>query len=130
MTNRSNTWYPSDDETAPYKRSSSKPHPQAVAKSLTPGKVLILLSGKYRGKRVVLLKRLPSGLLLVAGPHKLNGVPLKRVNQAYVLATSATVPLDGVNVADINDDYFKRVAPKGKRAEGSFKAGKREVSLI
>lgn len=88
---------------------------------------MILLAGKYRGKRVVLLKRLPSGLLLVSGPHKVNGVPLKRVNASYVLATSTTVPLDGVNVANVNDDFFKKVAPKGKRAEGSFKTGSREV---
>jgi large subunit ribosomal protein L6e len=78
---------------------------------------------------VVLLKRLPSGLLLVAGPHKLNGVPLRRVNQAYVVATAVNVALDGVNVAEINDEYFRRVVPKGKRAEGAFKAGKRDVLI-
>lgn len=91
--------------------------------------MLILLAGKFRGKRVVLLSKLKSGLLLVAGPHKVNGVPLKRVNAAYVLATSQSVPLDGVNVSAINDDYFKKVLPKGKRAEGSFKTGKREVLM-
>lgn len=127
MTNRSNTWYPSEDESKHFLRARNHPKAAAASKTLTPGKVLILLAGKYRGKRVVLLRRLPSGLLLVAGPHKLNGVPLKRVNQAYVLATSATVALEGVNAADIGDDYFRKVLPKGKRTEGSFKVGKREV---
>lgn len=127
VTNKSNTWYPADDEKKHFLRKRNVAKPAKESKTLTPGKVLILLAGKFRGKRVVLLSKLPSGLLLVAGPHKVNGVPLKRVNAAYVLATSQSVPLAGVNVAAINDDYFKKVLPKGKRAEGSFKTGKREV---
>jgi large subunit ribosomal protein L6e len=130
VTNKSNTWYPADDEKKHFLRKRNVAKPARESKTLTPGKVLILLAGKFRGKRVVVLCYLKSGRVFVGGPHKLNGVPLKRVNAAYVLATSVSVPLDGVNFSAINDDHFKKVLPKGKRAEGSFKTGKRDVFVI
>jgi len=84
--------------------------------SLQPGTVLILLSGKFRGSRVLLLNNLKSGLLLVTGPYAVNGVPLRRVNPAYVIATSTKVNISGVQVPDhFNDEYFKRPAQKKEK---------------
>nr|CAD1825358.1 unnamed protein product [Ananas comosus var. bracteatus] len=67
------------------------------------------------------LGRLPSGLLLVTGPFKVNGVPLRRVNQAYVIGTSTKVDISGVNVEKFDDKYFaKEKKTKTKKTEGEF----------
>ena len=79
-----------------------------VRSTVAPGSVLILLAGRFRGKRVVCLKVLSSGLLLVSGPYSLNGVPLRRVNQRYVIGTNTKVPLDGIDVSNIDDSFFAR----------------------
>ena len=53
------------------------------------------------------MKTLASGILLVTGPYAINGVPLRRVNPAYVLSTSQKIALDGVT-ANVDDAFFKR----------------------
>jgi large subunit ribosomal protein L6e len=83
-------YYPTEDTPTPVKNNKHAGI-AALRSTFTPGAVCILLAGPFRGKRVVFLKQLDSGLLLVTGPYGVNGVPLKRVDQTYVIGTSTTV---------------------------------------
>jgi len=119
-TAKASRFYPSEDVAVP-KQTRKVAYPAHLRKSITPGTVLILLAGRFRGKRVVFLKQLESGLLLVTGPFKVNGVPIRRVNQAYVIATSTKLDIGSVEVdAKLNDSYFARAATKGAKPEASF----------
>merc|ERR1711953_812021 len=95
-------------------------HARSLRPSLQPGTVAVVLAGAHKGKRVLVLKQLASGLVLITGPMKLNGCPMRRINQHYLLATKTQVDITSVKLPEtINDDYFKRAkAPKGKKAEG------------
>ena len=98
--------------------------PWAPRGTLQPGTVLILLAGRFRGKRVVLLKNLDQGVLLVTGPFKINGVPLRRVNSRYVIATSMKVDLAGLDEAKVEEisrpKYFTAEKAKEKAGEEAF----------
>lgn len=60
----------------------------------------------------------------------MNGVPLRRVNQAYVIGTSTKVDISGVSVDKFDDKYFaKQVEKKKKKGENEFFEGEKQVGV-
>lgn len=59
----------------------------------------------------------------------MNGVPLRRVNQAYVIATSMTVDVSKVKIPVEDDSYFARVETPKKAAEDQFFEQGSKVSM-
>ncbi|KAF2682050.1 60S ribosomal protein L6-B [Lentithecium fluviatile CBS 122367] len=120
---KASKYYPAEDVAVP-KKARKSVRPAKVRPSLTPGTVVILLAGRFRGKRVVLLKHLEQGVLLVTGPFKVNGVPLRRVNARYVIATSTKVDLAGVDESVVKKasepSYFTKDKEAKKSGEDAF----------
>ena len=63
-----------------------------------------------------------------AGPYKINGVPLRRVNQSYVIATSTKVNIEGLELPAIDDAYFAKEKSTKKSKEEQFFAESNAVS--
>eukprot|EP00997_Jenningsia_sp_PLL12_P007945 NODE_4653_length_639_cov_2.237288_g3994_i0.p1 GENE.NODE_4653_length_639_cov_2.237288_g3994_i0~~NODE_4653_length_639_cov_2.237288_g3994_i0.p1 ORF type:complete len:207 (+),score=18.77 NODE_4653_length_639_cov_2.237288_g3994_i0:62-622(+) len=106
-----------------------------LKKNLQAGKIVIVLCGKFRGKRVVFLKQCSSGLILCTGPYCVNGVPLIRLNQKHVIVTSTSINVEQYLEAlsdKVNDSLFfaQKEEDEVKSEEKFFekKKPKRELS--
>merc|ERR1719378_93384 len=117
-------YYSTEDKKIKLTNSRCNNRDTKLKASLVPGAVVILLAGRFKGRRAVFLKQLDSGLLLITGPFKVNGIPLRRVPQSYVIGTSTTVDISGMEVpAEVSDAMFKKPKSSKKKSEdGPFAA--------
>lgn len=93
-------YYPAEDVAKPAKR-SLKPTVAKLRASIQPGSVVILLAGRFKGRRVVVLQQLKSGLLLVSGECSARAPPPSpRVRTRSPRAARARRGLTRVCVAD------------------------------
>lgn len=74
------------------------------------------------------IKMVLIGLFIFSGPFLINGCPLRRISQNYVIATSTKIDLASKIPKKFNDDYFKRKREKrAKKEEGDIFAQKKEA---
>mmetsp|Transcript_32782 Transcript_32782/g.57041 ORF Transcript_32782/g.57041 Transcript_32782/m.57041 type:complete len:169 (+) Transcript_32782:2126-2632(+) len=119
-------WYPTEDKP---KKQPQAHNPTRLRGGVHPGQVLIVLAGKHQGSRVVFLKQLESGQLLVTGPYKLNGVPLLRIAQSYTLATSTKIDISGVSLPSITDAFFNKEKKPRSKDESIFAVKKQKPAV-
>merc|ERR1711865_760323 len=123
-------YYPAEDEKKKLGNHHNTTKLTKLRASITPGTVLILLAGRFKGQRVVFLKQLASGLLLISGPFRVNGVPLRRVPQSYVIATKTTVDISGVTVPkNVDDALFQKPKQAKKKSDELFFEKEKESTI-
>ena len=101
-------WYPVSNLKAHFKRACKAPKASHIAAPLTPGQVVIILSGRFRGRRVV----------------------LKRVNAAYVLPTNTKLKINEDVAKNVNDKVFDRVKIERKKEEDFFEDNEKKKGRI
>merc|ERR1719313_3114362 len=110
-------YYSAEDKKVKLNNNRANNKQTKLKASLVPGAVVILLAGRFKGKRAVFLKQLDSGLCLITGPYQVNGIPLRRVPQSYVIGTSTVVDVSGANTDEVTDAQFKKPKSAKKKSE-------------
>lgn len=66
----------------------------------------------------------------MSGPFKYNGVPLRRVNQRYVIATKTKIKIKKVRIPpQLGDEFFRRQDLRTKKSVDKIFAEEEKVRL-
>lgn len=60
----------------------------------------------------------------------MNGVPIRRVNKAYVIATSTKIDISSVDASKFTDKYFEKEVIRKKKTESEFFEAEKEVTIF
>mmetsp|Transcript_18311 Transcript_18311/g.20357 ORF Transcript_18311/g.20357 Transcript_18311/m.20357 type:complete len:226 (+) Transcript_18311:64-741(+) len=116
--NKLTKWAPLELNNRRRRKRSGKLNAPKVRKSLQPGTVVIILHGKWKAKRAIVLKAYnqigQSGFCLVTGPYSVNKVPITRVAQKFLIATKTCVDLAKFNLPEEleKESFFKKAASR------------------
>lgn len=114
-------WYPTFD--APKKKPEVVGKParrEKLRAGLTPGTVVIVLAGRFKGRRMLFLKELEPGFLLLNGPYCVNKVPLLKMRQDYVIVTSTKIAIPNVDLSGITMEYFEKPRKQKGQSQKDF----------
>lgn len=70
-------------------------------------------------------------MIIIVGPYKVSGVPLRRVPQSYVIATKTKIDLSKLSLPEnIDDTMFKRQKKSKRSSEGMFEESSEVCNLV
>merc|ERR1712072_500259 len=114
-------WYRGKYE-ATAKKEIAKPEAKVGKYYSTEDRRVKLKTNKANNRSTKLKSSLVPGaiVILLAGPFKVNGIPLRRVPQSYVIGTSTVVDVSGADTSSVSDSLFKKPKSAKKKADGPF----------
>lgn len=84
-----------------YRKTTAR-KPRTARTDLARGMVVVVLEGVFASRRVIYLGGLGDNLALCVGPKSINNIPLFKIDERYLLATSTVLEIGNVDVDEKN----------------------------